>query len=129
MNRTSLEVAASLFWARLTLRKCALEEIRRRWGEGSVSVDQFVQPGARDQAAQLGRSTMWVARRLPFHCNCLVQSVALISMLRRRGIDADLKVGVCQDQKGEHGIAAHAWVEFDGNVILDSGGYDQFIPF
>ena len=45
---------------------------------------------------------------------CLQQSVALSWMLRRRGIPADLEIGVRQSP-----FESHAWVEVAGNVIND----------
>lgn len=45
---------------------------------------------------------------------CLQRSIALTSMLRKRGIAADLQIGVKQSP-----FQSHAWVEVDGRVIND----------
>jgi hypothetical protein len=45
---------------------------------------------------------------------CLQRSIALTSMLRKRGIAADLQIGVKQSP-----FQSHAWVEVDGRVVND----------
>jgi hypothetical protein len=49
--------------------------------------------------------------------NCLKQSLVLWWLLRRQGIDSELRIGVKQEQ-GK--LEAHAWVEYDGKVLNDS---------
>ena len=62
---------------------------------------------ARDIAVDLDRA----ANGLPFASSCLVRSRALLGLLRRRGIDAHLRIGV----KLEDGaLDAHAWVDCEG---------------
>lgn len=48
--------------------------------------------------------------------NCLRRSLALVWMLRRRGVAARMVIGVRRDN-GE--MAAHAWVEAGGRVVGD----------
>ena len=54
------------------------------------------------------------SRYYPRSPACLQRSVALASMLRRRGIAADLQIGVQSLP-----FKSHAWVEVDGTVIND----------
>lgn len=56
---------------------------------------------------------------------CLPQALAVRSMMHRRGLRAELRVGVARARDG--GIRAHAWVVYEGKVII--GGLpdlDQF---
>ena len=63
----------------------------------------------------------------PCRSNCLPQSLALWYLLRRRGIDGDLRFGV--DPK-DGKLEAHAWVEFKGLVLNDREDVSQrFAPF
>jgi hypothetical protein len=48
---------------------------------------------------------------------CLVRSLALQSVLARRGIDSTLRIGVRQ-RNGS--IEGHAWLEHDGQAINES---------
>jgi hypothetical protein len=47
---------------------------------------------------------------------CLARSIVLVTLLKRRGIPAELRIGV---RKGEHGLEAHAWVEAGGAILND----------
>lgn len=67
------------------------------------------------------------SRHLVFTPNCLVQSLALLEMLRRRGIHAELRVGARHESGA---FEAHAWVEFAGTVLNDvSAEHHHFTPF
>jgi hypothetical protein len=57
------------------------------------------------------------ARRGPYGATCLPRSLTLWWLLRRRGIDPELRIGV---RKGAGNFEAHAWVEFRGLVLNDS---------
>ena len=47
---------------------------------------------------------------------CLAQALTLQALLAREGILSDLAIGVARGD--ESGIAAHAWLEIDGTVII-----------
>ena len=49
-------------------------------------------------------------------CGCLTQSLTLWWLLRRRGIDSEIYIGV---RKIGNMLEAHAWVEYSGTVISD----------
>jgi hypothetical protein len=54
------------------------------------------------------------ANRQPVTVRCLTRSLALVWMLRRRGVDADFHIGV---GLGADHLEAHAWVEWKGEVL------------
>lgn len=128
MERGTLEAAAYLVWARLALRRRALAEVRRQLGKDPAASPRPPSSGDLETALLLGRTTLAVAQRLPFHCTCLVQAVALTAMLRRRGLAADFRLGVRQSETGDSRITAHAWVEYDHTVVLDSEHHERFVP-
>lgn len=65
-----------------------------------------------------------VARRVP-GTTCLVQALAAAALLRRHGMDADVRIGVTRGDRGA--LEAHAWVESGGRVVL--GGTERaFVP-
>ncbi len=57
------------------------------------------------------------ARLLAPWASCLPRSVTLQWLLRRRRMEADLRIGV---RKVESGIEAHAWVEHRGRPLNDT---------
>lgn len=71
-----------------------------------------------DRCRAIARIEQSVARRLPFQSNCLDQSVALWSMLLRRGVAAEMHIG---GRKEAANFEAHAWVEAGGNALPDGG--------
>ena len=72
-------------------------------------------PGARLAAEQVERAAYHVAVAAAFfpgRAVCLEQSLALYVLLRRRGVPAELRVGV-----QVYPFHAHAWVELDGEPV------------
>lgn len=70
-----------------------------------------------------------VAFRLhPFRSSCLPRTIVLWSLLRHRGVEADVRIGARSDGKGE--FQAHAWLEWNGDVLNDVADVGrQYLPF
>ena len=58
-----------------------------------------------------------VSRNGPYRATCLRQSLLLWALLRRRGIPADLRIGVGKDSEL---LRAHAWLELGGEIVNDA---------
>jgi hypothetical protein len=79
---------------------------------------------SRSDIERLARRITIAAALFPGRARCLEQSLVLWAMLRRSGIDARLRLGV-----RPHPFEAHAWVELDGQAILeDPEKVARFIP-
>jgi hypothetical protein len=63
---------------------------------------------------RLGRAVGRVLSPLPGDTRCLVRSLVLTALLRRRGIGSSLVIGVRPDPD----FAAHAWVEYERTPLL-----------
>lgn len=66
-----------------------------------------------------------VAARMPFHCDCVVKSLALLQILKALGLPGKLVLGVkCHGQK----FLAHAWVDLTAGeeTALESAGFTPF---
>jgi hypothetical protein len=58
---------------------------------------------------------------------CLVQALVVQRLFVRAGQPAELRIGVRRD--GASKLAAHAWVESDGVMVIGSRGLsDDFVP-
>lgn len=80
-----------------------------------------------EPALLIARMEDAAARNLFLHTNCLEQSLVLWWLLRRRGIEAVLRIG---GRKDSHRFEAHAWVEVDSQVLNDaSEEHRHFVPF
>jgi hypothetical protein len=81
-------------------------------------------PGA-DFEGAAARLVRAAARRLAGADSCLPEALVLWALLRRHGIDADLRLGV---RKRDGRLEAHAWVERGGRALHDAGAA-AFAPF
>ncbi len=70
-------------------------------------------PSRRDleTAESLAELAKIAGRRAPLAATCLPQALAVHAVLRRRGLDPELRIGV---RKAEDRFEAHAWVELAG---------------
>ncbi len=66
-----------------------------------------------------------VAHRVPWRADCLVQALAGERWLRRRGVAAQIVIGVRKDDLGA--LDAHAWLEAGGHVVT-GGDIAPFVP-
>lgn len=96
-----------------TLRFSTLRDVLDRW------IRVFPRTGG-DSTVHDMRRVPWsvaaVTRRLPFRSTCLVESLAVDAMLRRRGIASEIRFGV--RPPGGGALSAHAWVEHDGAIVF-----------
>jgi hypothetical protein len=82
---------------------------------------------SQDEMKRIGMQVNRAARYGLITDTCLTRSLLLGWLLRRKGIDTQLRIGV-RIIKGV--FEAHAWVEFAGNPINDRSDIaDQFPPF
>ncbi len=80
---------------------------------GSGGSRAAVTPGF-DEVAHLARLVRAAARHGCVDRNCLTESLTLWWLLRRRGIDSDIRIGV---RKEGDRLDAHAWVECAGTAL------------
>ena len=77
-------------------------------------------------ALRLGRLTRIAGRYVPANGSCLRQSLLVWWLLRRKGVPAELRIGV----RKQEGFAAHAWVELAGQPVNDAPDVaERFAPF
>jgi len=69
---------------------------------------------------QVTRAIDRIGRGLLGDSACLTQALVALILFRRRGLPAELRMGVKKDDNGT--LQAHAWLETQGAVVL--GGTD-----
>jgi hypothetical protein len=84
-------------------------------------------PSRRDfeTAESLAELAKIAGRRAPLAATCLPQALAVHALLRRRGLDPDLRIGV---RKTQERFEAHAWVELAGLPLAQPGLDHQPLP-
>lgn len=73
-----------------------------------------VATGNAELAERYFRLALMAANAALYRQACLPRSLALVTALERRGLAAELRVGI---RPGGAPLAAHAWVEVDGRVL------------
>ena len=84
--------------------------------------------GERGRAVDVGRTAHLVdatAAFYPLNPTCLKKSLILLRILGRRGVRAELRLGV---RKAQEQFSAHAWVVCDGRIVLGGGIVHLFTP-
>ncbi len=73
-------------------------------------------PRKRAPAEQVIRAAVSAGSHSPVGTTCLATALVAQTLLRRHGDDARLRLGVRRDPDGK--IAAHAWLEREGLVVV-----------
>jgi transglutaminase superfamily protein len=80
-----------------------------------------------EEIARIAALVGVAARRSPAPVTCLSRSIALAWILRRHGVDSELRIGV---RMTNGAFDAHAWLERDGVAIGDAPqSGPPFLPF
>jgi len=76
---------------------------------------------AMDEVRIITRMVRIAANHGPCRVNCLKQSLVIWLLLARRGLNSEIKFGV--EKTSDDAIDAHAWVEYNGMNLSDSGDF------
>jgi hypothetical protein len=63
------------------------------------------------------------SRKIPATNTCLVRAIAAFVFLARRGFNLRMVVGV--ERTGEGPLRAHAWLDYEGRIILGGAEVDS----
>lgn len=77
-----------------------------------------------DRVAWAIHSTRW---QMPWDSNCLAQGIAGQQMLRRRGIESTLYIGI--DNNIPRSFETHAWLRCGDKILTGAGLKDQYTAF
>ena len=109
-----VEAAICLSIARIAIMALPFPWIVPFLGQNmTVSLDT-TEPEHSDLIKQVSWAVRTASRRLPGKASCLARAIAAKRMLRRRGVQSTLYLGIGKDGDGK--LRAHAWLR-SGNVI------------
>jgi hypothetical protein len=116
---TTVEACLLLWACRIGLWLAPFERVLAwaQWVGGRFSSKQRLSPG------QVLRGISG-ALPLTWHCSCLTQALAGWIMLTRHGAASTVKIGVASP--ADRAFAAHAWLEYEGRVILGDIGLEPY---
>jgi hypothetical protein len=111
-----------LFW--IGLRVLGLQRLQARLQRKPLRV---ANPLPADELQRLGQLVNSATHHALGPANCLTRSLYLWWLLRRRGIDSQLRIGV---RLTEGKLDGHAWVEYAGIPVNDRADVSaDFAPF
>lgn len=117
------EAAAWIGWTRAAMSLRPWRRVADRFER------EPVRPGPPDWAR--ANLVLWavsaVARRVLPEKPCLTQALVARTLLRRAGVDTELRIGAARD--AEAGFRAHAWLEHDGDIVMGRTRADEYVPF
>lgn len=109
----------------LTLRLVSLRVIRRVIAATSAHTTKAsVSP---ERAMRIAKLVSAAARRSPVESTCMARALALHWLLRLRGMESSLRIGV--RKRGEN-LEAHLWVEHGGLPLMEgTDPHEAFAAF
>jgi hypothetical protein len=119
---TFLQAATLLPLASLALRLWRFQVVHDTLQEATSLEEDEAREDALQEAQRMARMVNAAAWRVPYDATCLRRSLVLWWLLRRRGVDSRLRIGV---RKEAEGLLAHAWVECQDCVLNDAADISQ----
>jgi hypothetical protein len=104
----------------LGLRTVGFARVRRWLAAGRRAVP--LSPERRAEAELVARMVTVAARHHLWPMTCLRRALVIDRLLARRGIPAELRIGV---GKGEEGFRAHAWIECGGRPLFEPEAVEE----
>ena len=108
-RRLLLRAAVTVGWFRV-----ALPLLPFGWVRALAERPRRIGGGPRASRDELAWSVIAVGKRL--RSTCLVDALALQTLLLREGHDASLRIGVAKTDAGR--LEAHAWLDSGGRVLV-----------
>jgi len=114
-------VAAEILWdyalVRRSLGREKLPAVLARVRATTRRDRPLAQP---EDSGRLARAVTLTLERTPLDSRCLLESLVLLRMLARRGVDGSLVIAVRPQERDT--LDAHAWVELAGRPLLSPAG-------
>ena len=120
-RRATIAATALIPIIHLSVKALGAKRTHRAFG----SIRPVPPPADVNIARRLAHAVSRAARWGVVAGNCLSRSIALMCLLGRCGIRADLRLGVRLEGNG---LDAHAWVEHDGVPLNESPGIARRFP-
>ena len=82
----------------------------------------------RDESARVVWAVRTATHLMPAGKTCLTEALTARCLLRQRGADAALRIGVALATDAGARLAAHAWLEHAGRIIMGGETADRYEP-
>jgi transglutaminase-like putative cysteine protease len=123
-RRLLWEALASLAIARIAMACVPFPRIASWLGTPGTKSPDTATPEATRMAEAVGWAVRVLGTRVPWDGRCLTQALAATSMLRRRGLEGTVSLGVCDGKSIE--FEAHAWMRVGSIIVTGGPGHERF---
>lgn len=121
-RRLLAETIVALVSARVGLRAVSFGRLRRWLAR---LADRPERSDDRIEVADVRWALRAATANLPGEFTCLHAALAATAVCRRRGLPAELRIGVATDDD----LRAHAWVEHHDEIVIGGTPQKEFVPF
>lgn len=121
------EALAFLAVARIAMACVPFRRIAAWLGTPGAESPATVTPEIAATAEAIGWAVSALGPRVPWDGRCLAQALAAAAMLRRRGVEATVSLGVREGESA--GFTAHAWLRVGARVVTGGAGHEGYKAF
>jgi hypothetical protein len=78
-----------------------------------------------EEAIQISKIVISLCRNTPWESKCLVEALSCKRILKKRGIETTVYLGICKNYDGKE-LAAHAWLKMGDYILTGRSGHQNF---
>ena len=119
-----LEAVFMLGLARLAVLTLPFRGVMRASGEHLAQTPDDVPLAYEETAERVAWAVQGMRYHTPWDSNCLARAIAGQQMLRRRGVESTIYIGV--DNNVPRSFETHAWLRCGRKILTGAGLKDQF---
>lgn len=116
-RRLFFEALRALVWAKWQVHTVPFRRLAPQFGRTQAETPPQISVEERAIAVKVSWAVQTAARYVPLGFVCLPQAMAAQRMLRRRGIESTLYLGVAPAPHNRAAIAAHAWLRAGDKIV------------
>jgi hypothetical protein len=126
-NRLLWEALAALAIARIAMACLPFRRIAAWLGTPGSETPATAMAEEIRIAKEIGWAVSIMGQRVPWDGRCLAQALAATRMLRCRGLEGTVSIGVCEGESTS--FDAHAWLRFGPCLVTGGPGHERFKAF
>lgn len=123
MKLLFIETFFLLGWARV-LKSIPFSKVAPSLGEKEAETTFMLDELNGESLKEISKTIYIVSQYTFWESKCLVQAMAAMKMLEKRGIESTLYLGMAKDETGA--LIAHAWLRSGPFYITGSEGMEKF---
>jgi len=111
-------------WIRFCIFFFPFKFYKNTLGKLQNVANQEISPDILDFALKIKNTVLTVCNHTPWESKCLVQAITCKIILKRRGINTTIYLGV--SNKENQKLLAHAWLKLGDVILTGSRGHKKF---